>query len=311
MNLKVSGWDAQHLLEEVMLEDSLASVAYKATVRLVVTPELPKLDAGQYAAVEHEGQTLLDGIIWTATRSEQGQPRVEVVVFDRMIYLDRSEDEYLWPSGQTATSRIRQYVQPWGITLGPLADTRVKLGKAVYRAQTIFSMIQSDLRETARQGGGLYRVRMRGQQMELVELGSGPVLALENVMETEMSRSLEGAVTQVKVLGAAIEDVRSPVLAIVTGQTKELGTLQKVLQDSQIDTVGAAREAGKALLAGIDGTVRVTTIDVPTVRAGDRVTYSGASYIVCNVTHRYQPGTPGEMTLELGSEEYVRRRYYA
>jgi hypothetical protein len=313
----VGQWDAGELVEQIVIEESLAAVAAKATVRLVATPELPRFKTGLICDIKtSDGETLLlRGLAWTVLRPDQGLERVEITVIDPSIYLDRSEDECLWPGGETATSRIRRYAGDWEVKLGTLAETGVPLGKAVYRARTITDMVFSDLRETVRQGGGLFRPRMETQEdgsslLSLVEIGKGTATwKLESVYDITYSETLDEAVTKVKVLGAVVEDTRSPVLAVVTGQT-ELGNIQRVLQDEQITTPAAAQAAGKALLAGPQQTVRVTAPDEPAIRAGDLVTLADdQTYIVCNVVHRL--GQPGEMQLELGTEDYVRRRYYA
>ncbi|NPV52222.1 MAG: phage portal protein [Firmicutes bacterium] len=302
------------LLEEATLADSLAEIAYRGEITLVVTPDLPVIAPGQEIRISGPHPVsgnmvvLLDGVVWTVESRTRGQKHVTVTVYDRTIYLDRSEDEYLFPAGQTATARLKRYTADWSIPLGRVVDTGVALGKAVYRAQTIFNMLWTDLKETARQGG-LYRARMAGKQLELVRLGSNStVWQLETFEEVAQSRTLEGAVTKVKVLGAAIEDTKSSVMAVETGETK-LGTLQRVIQDEQITTQGMAKAAAKALLTGIQETVTVTGPDIPTIRAGDKVTLNGASWLVTTAQHSL--GDPGHMTLDLASEQYIRRRYYA
>mgnify|MGYP000277144794 CR=1 FL=1 len=302
------------LVEEAILTDSLAEIAYRGEVTLVVTPDFPSIAPGQEITISGSHPVsgnmvvLLDGVVWTVESRTRGQKHVTVTIYDRTIYLDRSEDEYLFPDGQTATTRLKRYAADWGIPLGQVADTGVALGKAVYRAQTIFNMLWTDLKETARQGG-LYRARMAGKQLELVKLGSNStVWQLEALEEVAQSRTLEGAVTKVKVLGVEVEGIKSSVLAIETGDTK-LGTLQRVIQDEQITAPGAAKAAARALLTGIQETVTVTGPDIPTIRAGDKVTLNGVSWLVTTVQHSL--GEPGHMTLDLASEQYIRRRYYA
>jgi len=311
----VGQWDAGELVEQIVIEESLAAVAAKATVRLVATPELPKFKTGLLCDVKtSDGETLLlRGYAWTVQRPNMGAERVEIIIADPSIYLDKSEDEYLWPGGETATSRIKRYAGDWGLRLGTLAETGIPLGKTVYRAQTIAEMIFSDLRETVRHGGKLFRPRMEVQEdgtcfLTLVEIGKTATWKIESMYDTTPTETLDDAVTKVKVLGAATEDTRSPVLAVITGNT-ELGNIQRILQDEKITTTAAAQAAGKAMLAGPQQTVRLSAPDGPAIRAGDMVTIENETYIVCNVIHKL--GQPGEMQLELGTEEYVRRRYYA
>lgn len=300
---------------EATLIDSLAEIAYRGNVVVPKTPDMPATEPGQAIRISgphpESGNmvVLLDGIIWTDESQNTGMKKLAFTVYDRTVYLDRSEDEYLFPSGQTATARLKKYASDWGIPVGKLADTGVALGQAVYRSQTIFEMITRDLSETARQGGGLFRARMNGTQLDLVKLGSNEtVWKLETLEEVNQTRTLEGAVTRVKVLGAVVEDEKSEILAVETGDTK-LGTLQRIVRDDQVDNPGAAKAAAKALLCGIQETVSVTGPDIATIRAGDKVDLDGVSWLVMTVQHTL--GNPGRMNLDLGSEEYIRRRFYA
>lgn len=305
------------LLEDggATLTDSLAEIAYRGSVVLPATPDMPTTEPGQAIRVSgphpETGNmvVLLDGVLWTVESRDRGQKMLAFTICDRTIYLDRSEDECVFPSGQTAAARLKKYAADWGLSLGKLADTGAALGQVVYRSQSIFEMITRDLSETARQGGGLFRARMIGTQLELVKLGSNEtVWKLETIEEVNQTRTLDGAVTKVTVLGAAAEGEKSDVSDVQVGDTK-LGILQRIVRDDQVDNPGAATAAAKALLGGVQETVSVTGPDVATIRAGDKVALDGVNWLVATVQHSL--GNPGRMNLDLGSEEYIRRRFYA
>lgn len=310
----------RELLESITLEDSLDEIAYRATVKMVITSDFPGIAPGQEARVSgvpFGGNSMIyllhPGVVWECASETRGQKHLTATVYDKTIYIAKSEDEYLFPAGQTATQRMQQYVSDWGIPLGQVPDTGITLAKAVYRAQPIYSMIQADLKETVAKGGDMYRPRMTPDGLELYKLGSNETVWVletdQNIEEIGQRRTLEGTVTQVKVLGNAPEDQRSPVLALVKGETEQYGTLQKVISDSKLTDAGAARSAGESLLSGVQETFTVTGIDINTIRAGDKVQLNGMELLVTSARHEL--GSPGHMTLELASEEYVRRRYYA
>lgn len=311
----------RELLEGITLSESLDQIAYQAEVKLVVTPDFPGIVPGQEIRVSGVpfGQSsmaylLHPGVVWEISSDNKGQKHLTVNVYDRTIYLNKSEDEYLFPAGGTASQRLQQYASDWSFSLWSVPDTEVALAKAVYRAQSIFSMVQKDLKETAQKGGSLYRLRYwPGAGLELYEIGTnGTVWVLDydqNVEEITQKRTLEGTITQVKVLGNAGEDERSPVLAIVKVEADAYGTLQKVLSDSKITTAGDAQTAGEKLLCGITETFSVQSIDVNTLRAGDKIILGSTALIVCSVEHEL--GNPGKMSLELGSMDYVRRKYFS
>lgn len=312
----------RELLESVTLEDSLDEIAYRATVRLVVTPDFQQIGIAPGQEMRVSGipfggtgmvYLLHPGVVWQCDSVTRGQKHLTATVYDTTIYLAKSQDEYLLPAGQTATQRLQQYASDWGVSLGQVADTGITLAKAVYRARSIYSMIQADLRETVAKGGEMFRPRMTPDGLELMRLGSNETVWVletgQNVEEIDQRRTLEGAVTQVKVLGNASEDQRSPVLALVTGETELYGTLQKVYSDTKITDAGAAQTAGEKLLCGMQETISITCLDINTIRAGDKVLLNGMDLLVTSVRHELD--TPGKMNLELAEYDYVRRRYYS
>ncbi len=314
--------DLTPMVESISMRDALDQIAYQANIRLAVsnTRQLPDLTPGTAIRVsgvpygKEESVPLLNpGVIWDAESTNSGTKRISLTVYDRMIYLEKSEDEYLFPKDQTATQRLSKYAKDWKIKLADETDTEIKLGKAVYRAQTIFSMLFADLKETAKSGGAMYHPRMTGRGLELFKLGSNTqVHELDRLIDVAQMRTLEGAVTKVKVLAAADssngKEVKSKILTVDEKGTDKLGTLQKVVSDDQVKTAKAAKKLAASYLTGIQETFTVTAPDVNTIRAGDAVTLSGMKLLVTSASHDL--GNPGTMTLELATEAAVKRRYY-
>lgn len=309
----------RELLESIELDESLDEIACRAAVKMVIAPDFPGIAPGQVIRISGVpfGSSsmvylLYPGVVWECSSVTSGQKHLPVTIYDSAIYLAKSEDEYLFPAGQTATQRLKKYAGDWGITLGQVADTGVPLAKAIYRAQPIFSMIQADLRETVAKGGEMYRPRMTPDGLELFKLGSNETVwvleADQNIEEISQLRTLEGAVTRVKIIGNAEDDQRSPVLAVLSGDTANYGTLQKIITKEKDDTVGSATTKGKNLLCGIQETFAVQGIDINTIRAGDKVQLNGMDLLTTAVRHEL--GSPGHMTLDLADEAYVRRRFY-
>ncbi|MNX55029.1 hypothetical protein D3C86_857760 [compost metagenome] len=312
-------YDLTPLVESISLRDSLDQIAYQATISLIVNSSLPAIEPGQdirVSGVPYGGTSLVyllqPGVIWECESS--GSPkRLTLTVYDKTIYLDRSEDEYLFPKGQSADERMKKYAQHWNIPLHKdMPNTKTKLARAMYRAQSIYSMMTNDIRETAKLGGELFHPRMTPSGLILHKLGSNSVVySLDFNTEVAQSRSLEGAVTEVKVIGSSEsgnEDIPSKVLAMVKGQTDKLGTLLKIAQDDAVKTEAAAKTLAKSKLAGIQHSLTVTSLDVNTIRAGDAVMFSGERLIVTSVSRELKIG--GTMTLELATMEDVRRRFY-
>lgn len=307
-------YDLTDLVEELSIEESLEEIACRASIQLAVTADLPVIAPGQGIRISGtpygstgKADLLNPGVIWECSSTNNGSKRLSLTVYDKTIYLAKSEDERLLAAGQTASQRLRAYAKDWNIPIGTLPDTRISLARSVKRSQSIFSMMQEDLRETADKGGDMYRPRMSAKGLELVRIGgNSTVWELELLEEVTQLRTLEGAVTQVKVLGnSASDESLSPVLALVKGETEKYGTLQKVIQDCKIETAAQAKEAARNALLGMQETFTVTAPDINTIRAGDKVTLNGMGLIVTSVNHRL--GTTGHMELELAAEPKVRR----
>lgn len=315
--------DITAMVESISIRDALDQIAYQANIRLAVSTadKLPDLTPGtdlRISGVPFDKDDfyplLHPGVIWEAESTNSGTKRISLVAYDRMIYLEKSEDEYLFPKDQTAKQRLQKYAKDWKIKLADdLPDTKTKLGKAVYRSQTIFSMLFADLKETAKSGGKMYHPRMTSRGLELFELGSNKQpYELDRLIDVAQMRTLEGAVTKVKVLAAAEssggKEVPSKILTVEEQGTKELGTLQKIVSDDQVKTAKAAKKLAQSYLTGIQETFTVTAPDINTIRAGDSVKLSGMKLLVTSVSHDL--GRPGTMTLELATEASVKRRFY-
>lgn len=310
----------RELLESISLDESLSEIAYHAQARIVITPDFPGINPGQpirVSGVPFDGSSMVyllnPGVVWECDSNTRGQKHLDISIYDKTIYLAKSEDEYLLPAGQTATQRLQKYAADWGIPLGQLADTGIPLAKAVYRAQPIYNMIQRDLQETAEKGGELFRSRMTPNGLELLKLGSNKSVwvleADQNIEEINQKRTLEGSITQVKVVGNAADDQRSPVLALEKGDVVKYGTLQKIiLQDERIKSAGQAKVAGQKMLSGVQESFTVKCIDINTIRAGDKVVLNSMELLATSVRHEL--GSPGRMILELSWPDLIRRRYY-
>lgn len=309
----------RELIEGISLKDSLEQISYQGSVQLKIPSSFPGIEPGQeirISGVPYGGgggmvPLLNPGVVWECETQVKESKHMTVTVYDRTIYLAKSEDECLFPAGGTASQRLRKYATDWSIKLTSLPDTKTKLKKAVYRAQTLYNMIMADLKETVKAGGEMYVPRMTPAGLTLFQIGSNKkVWVLEQLEETTQNRTLEGTVTRVKVIGTEDQQENAPskVLATASGQTAKYGVLQKIVQDENVKTASAAKKFAQSMLTGQGMTYTVTCVDLNTVRAGDKVNLNGLNLIVTSVSHEL--GDPGHMTLELASSDDVKRRYF-
>ncbi|QAS52372.1 XkdQ/YqbQ family protein [Halobacillus litoralis] len=303
------------LLQDISMEEELDSVAVRMSLTIKSHPDLPVITGGDELKVTGKlfnttsyGE-IFNGVIWDVDDAKKGLKNISIEAYDRSIYLAKSEDEYLFSKGKTASHRLKEYASDWEIPLGEISDTHIALAKSVYRAQPIYRMIQRDLSETSDKGGDLFIPRMNRNRLDLVPFGSNrDVWILEANEEVRNRKTLESAVTQVKVLGKEEEDKKTPVLATVSKDTEKFGTLQKILQDDKVKTKKDAEKAGNKQLAGIDQTTTVRGLDINVIRVGDLVEVDNAQQYVISVKRDLKAS--GFMTLEMGSLDHIRRKYY-
>lgn len=298
---------------KISLSESIDSIAYTANIQIVVPVELKVMEGDQIEIIKNEDPgkgTVFKGVIWTKNTDQKTNKTGSLACKERTIYIEESEDEYLFKEGTTATQRAQQLCGDWGVPIGNFANTGVALAKAPPRIGSIYGMMLDDLKETAQKGGKLYRYRMQNK-LDLIEVGSNKTVhniskILDNINQTG---SLQGAVSKVKVLGKKEDDKKSPVLGTFTKDTDKLGTLQRVVQDEKINDVSTAKAKADAMFSKGEKNIQVSGIEVPDIRAGDKVKLNGFYTYVTSVTHEL--GEPGRMILLLESLEQIRGKYYA
>lgn len=302
-----------NLKMQITLSESIDSIAYTANIEIVVPQDLKVSEGDPIEIIKNNDPgkgTVFKGVIWNKVTDLKRNKVGNLTCKERTIYIEKSEDEYLFKEGTTATQRAKQMCGDWGIPIGNFEDTGVPLAKAPPKIDTIYKMMLDDLKETAQKGGGLFKYRMQNK-LDLIKIGSNKVVhdvsnILENINQTG---TLEGAVTKVKVLGKKEDDTKSPVIGTYSKDTDKLGTLQRVIQDEKIQDAGTAKSKAESMFSKGEGSIRVSGIDIPEIRAGDKVKINGFYAYVTSVVH--QLGEPGRMELVLESLDQIRGKYYA
>lgn len=305
------------LINSITLTEALDGIAYTANIKLVETEELKRLGITKGNSIKiidisadtNKNTIIFNGIIWSKNSSRKSK-EINLTCKERTIYLEESEDEYLFGEC-TATQRINQYCRDWNIPCASLLDTKIKLSKTKCRRETIYNMMWKDLKETAQKGGELYKLRML-DKLNIIKLGSNRIVwKLENIAEDICeTSSLEGAVTQVKVLGKNDKNEnKSPIIGIYKKAFEKYGTLQKIVKDEKVTNGEQAKKRAGMLFNTGEESIRLNcAIDINTIRAGDRVQLNGIFYYVIDITHNWQ--NIKEMSMNLGQWDYVKRRFF-
>lgn len=309
------------LSESVTLKDSVDAIAYTLNVELALTDELRALGIAKgdsiqlydYPFQDAYGTgnilALFNGVIWDINKSEKDK-KISIVGKERTVYIEESEGEYIWSEGETATQRINTIAYYWQIPVGTLEDTKIGLSKG-RRKESLYGMIRKDLKETAQKGGSLYRLRM-DEKLNLFELGTNAITyELSKVVDTlNEKQSLQGMVTQVKVLGKNDkDDTYSPVIGVFRSNTDKYGTVQKIVQDEKIDDYAKGQSKANTLFSTGEDSITINcTQDVNILRAGHQVSLYQNIYYITDIMHKF--GGKGSMNLVLMTWDGVKNKFY-
>lgn len=261
-----------------------------------------------------ENKKIFSGVIWTINESDKTM-RISLECKERTVYLEESEDELLLYDGHTATQRATNICNDWSIPIGNFADTGIGLSKD-RRKNSLYTMMWSDLKETAQKGGKLYCYRM-GTSLDLIELGTNEVIyKLDGIIDDPSRKNtLDGVVTQVKVLGENKSKEESPEISPIVGVfkqgTDDYGTIQKIVQDSKVTDYATGQDKANSMFSTGEDTWTFKCVkDIPDIRAGDKVSLYDKFYYVTEITHNL--GDADSMTMNaMSTLDDIRRKFYA
>ncbi|MHB0740856.1 XkdQ/YqbQ family protein [Peptostreptococcus anaerobius] len=306
----------ENALIGLTLTDSIDAIAYKASMELVDTQAIHDLAIVKGNKIQvldklyqtETEKTIFRGVVWSRKKAF----KKHILTYDlkeRTAYLEASEDEYMFKK-ETADARIKKIASDWGIPIGNIPSTGVKLDKKVEKGK-LLDLMRKFLKETVKKGGKMYLIRME-DKLNMYELGKNKIIyQLEDICEEiEDTSSLEGAVTSVKVLGKSKDDKhKTPVLGTFKKDTDKYGTLQKLKQDEKIKNKGDAKKAANSMFnSGEELKTFNCAIDINTIRAGDLVRFYEHEYYVIDVTHSIKPHAT--MTIKAGKLDYIRRKFF-
>lgn len=334
----------QLLSESVTLKDVLDGIAYTLDITLVETNELKNIGIVKGDSIElfdyefgsGNYAQIFSGIIWDINKSKKTK-KISITGKERTVYIEESEDEMLWSEGQTLTQRMTIIANKWNIPIGIKPDTKIGLSKDK-RKESLYSMLKKDIKETAQKGGEMYRIRM-DVKLDLLELGSNDhIYILDNIIEDlDEKDSLQGAITQVKVLGKEEtkkkskkktdsekdkttksnssneeekELILSPVIGVFKKDTETYGTIQKIVDDNKVDDYAKAKSKADCLFSNGETSKTLKCCkDINTLHAGNTVSVYGEILYITELTHNL--GSGGKMNLTVMKKEDVRRKFYS
>ncbi|MCI9576974.1 MAG: hypothetical protein HFJ84_10105 [Clostridiales bacterium] len=155
---------------------------------------------GDHAALYHENQLLFSGNIETRARDSESS-LVTLTAYDGGRILKKNTDA-IKAAGLTPEGLVQTIAQKYGVPLGEIASTGVKLKKN-YIQRSLYDMIQSAYTDAGEALGKKYIVRFEGQKLCVREKIRRDTTVLEsgvNLFSSSVTESVADMVNQVVIV---------------------------------------------------------------------------------------------------------------
>lgn len=218
------------------------------------------------------------GYVWDISPKESlASCDLSLKCYDNLIYWQESEDSDFFASGKSTPDIIKSLGENWGINI-KYEYNSITHEQLVMRG-AIADFITADVLNTVQnRTGERYVIRSEKDVAIIRAVGMNETVykisSDNNATELRRYISLNGVKTQVIILGTASDDEKTPVEAMVSGETETYGTLQKIISmtedTTREDSVKEARNIIKE--NGIPKWEHdVKAVDIPWIRKGDKV----------------------------------------
>ena len=294
-----SEMDLSNALESLKWEENDGELAQRATISLAqVNTEKGWLSSVMELCttvyIFANGEECMRGIIWGWEYTSSSKRSFQITVYDKMIYLQKSKDNYYFEDGTTTKTVISQICSDWGIPL-EYKWGNFKHGKLAIKSKTLAKMIMDTLDEVKRKMGYRYVAKYvkdtlvidfpgTNEKVYIISSSNGTAIA------TQHRVSMDKLVTQVVVTGKDSSKGKIPVEGVVNGK-KEYGVLRDIVSSSSTSVSEATDEANVMIKekGQPENTIRVDAVDIPQIRKGDVVEVVAGSlngdYFVLSVSH--------------------------
>ncbi|MCI8771032.1 MAG: hypothetical protein HFH73_07760 [Lachnospiraceae bacterium] len=230
---------------------------------------------------------------WEHTRQNSAHA-LRCTAYDSLYNLQKSQDNFFFPSGTGTKARIEKVLNKWGISLGKYDGPNKKHGKKKYQNKYLSDIILDILDDSAKKGSSKCIIRQEKGKTQIIKRGSNKDIYLFKGSNTKITNhliSIADMVTRVKIIGKEKKGGKNKVIAVLNGSTK-YGVRQRIYTRGADESLADAKSAAKAILDD-DGDakdeVTVQAPDVPYVRKGDLVYIKIGSikgyYYVLGVRH--------------------------
>ena len=230
---------------------------------------------------------------WKNSRSSDIHD-ADIVCYDDLYNLQKSQDYFYFASGKTAKARIKRILGRWNVPIGKYDGPKCRLGKKKYEAKYLADILLDILKKAGKKTGTKYIIRLVKGKVEVIKRGSNETVYLfdsSNSISRERTKSTADMITKVKIVGKNKKAKRPKKITVLNGKTY-YGVRQRIYNKDDEESVKEAKKSAKGILKK-DGKIkiegRLQTPDVPFLKKGDKVrlgfkTLKGF-YYVTSVSH--------------------------
>ncbi len=290
VNIQIGDWvyTVTNALISINISDQEKQIAVCASIELfdVETAKGPKLSSliappnlvRIFAKDGEKSDEVFRGFVWEVSPKEGlTDAALTIKCYDQLIYWQESEDSDFFSAGKNTKDVIKSIADRWGISF--LYEYDYIIHEKLVLRGAIADFITADVLDAVqKQCGVRYVIRSEKEKVVIRPVGCNDVIYkfTEHSNITELSRylTMNGVITQVIVLGTTDDDDKTPIEATVTGNTKNYGTLQKIITRDQDATLAVAKKEAQTI---IDESGKpkweydLKAPDIPWIRKGDKV----------------------------------------
>lgn len=269
------------IIKSVKWGGDIRQAARKLDIEYNYHPDV-NIAVGNMLVLRNDSNELFQGTVVTIGR--KSDRNFTASAFDRMMYLLENEHEYIFRD-VTATEIIKTICTDFGIPMGTIADTGIKISKLILRKKTLYDMMLIAITETKKLSGKKFSLKMKEGKLSLVEkIPKAKIWVLEegaNLLDASYEESIQDTKTQVRVVGKTKD--KTPLVAV--SQSTELkklyGTMQEYIEHSEESTQEEITQIANQMLkelAKVSKTASVDAFGIDDIESGEAV------YIIEKIT---------------------------
>lgn len=175
-----------------------------------------------------------------------------IVAYDGLHNALRSKYDLVFGHDTTVSEIMARYASIANVKMGYVEEPGVKLPAQVIRQKTMIDGLTDVLKQVVSKGGGLLKLRVRQDKLELVRPASNPnvyhFVTGGTAVATTIKGSIADMINSVIVLGHGADDEELPVIKTYASDAGFTGA-QEMVYSEESDSEDATRLAAESIIA--------------------------------------------------------------